>query len=102
MKKIALLGLLAASVATTPALAISRYNTSSYTCQQTQALVRRERAVILRYKADRSNMTLYDRFVADSDACDSGYYADRTYIPTKDRSDCPVNNCHPLSDYDEN
>jgi hypothetical protein len=100
MKKIVLLGLFAVSAMTTPALAISRYNSMSYTCQQAQALVGRERAVIFRYTG-RSNVPLYDRYVADRDSCNISEYAQRTYIPTKDSNSCPVNNCVPSSDYDE-
>jgi hypothetical protein len=101
MKKIILLGLLAASAAT-PALAISRYNSLSYTCAQAKALINRERAVIMRYPSQRvRNMTLYDRFVSDSDACDSGYYAYQDYLPTKDRPNCPVYTCRPSTDFDD-
>lgn len=101
MKKIVLLGLAVASTAATPALAINRYNALSYTCPQAQALILRERAVILRYPAERvRNMTLYDRFVADRDSCDIGFYAYRTYIPTKGDQSCPVYICRPSSDFD--
>ena len=100
MKKIVLLGLFAVSAMTTPALAISRYNSMSYTCQQAQALVGRERAVIFRYSG-RSNVPLYDRYVLDRNSCNPGEYAYRTYIPTKDSSGCPVNSCRPATDYDD-
>ncbi|MBB3453679.1 hypothetical protein FHT86_001935 [Rhizobium sp. BK313] len=101
MKKIILLGLLIASAAT-PALAISRYNSLSFTCAQAKAIINRERAVIMRYPSTRvRNMTLYDRFVTDSDACDPGFYAYQDYMPTKDRSDCPVYTCRPSTDFDD-
>jgi hypothetical protein len=100
MKKILLLGLLAVSAMTTPALAINRYNSMSYTCSQARALVGRERAVILRYTG-RNNLPIYDRFVSDSALCDTGFYADRTYIPTKDSNSCPVSNCVPSSNDDD-
>ncbi|MDL2407286.1 hypothetical protein PY650_16760 [Rhizobium calliandrae] len=100
MKKIVLLGLLITSAAT-PALAISRYNSMSFTCGQAKAIIDRERAVIMRHPSSRvRNMTLYDRFVSDSNACDSGYYAYQDYLPTKDRSDCPVYTCRPSTDFD--
>ncbi|MGO4440196.1 hypothetical protein [Rhizobium sp. RAF56] len=99
MEKIILLGLLAASAAATPALAISRYDTRSYTCPQTQALIDQQNAVILRYPAQRtSNMTLYDRYVSDSRSCASGFYASRTYIPTKGSSSCAVYTCRTTTD----
>jgi hypothetical protein len=100
MKKIIVLGLLIASGAT-PALAISRYNAMSYTCAQAKAIINRERAVIMRHPSARvRNMTLYDRFVSDSNACDPGYYAYQDYLPTKDRADCPVYTCRPSTDFD--
>jgi hypothetical protein len=100
MKKIIVLGLLIASAAT-PALAISRYNAMSYTCAQAKAIINRERAVIMRHPSARvRNMTLYDRFVSDSNACDPGYYAYQDYLPTKDRADCPVYTCRPSTDFD--
>jgi hypothetical protein len=101
MKKIMALGLLIASVAS-PALAISRYNSLNFTCGQAQATINRERAVIMRYPSSRvRNMTLYDRFVADSNSCDTGYYAYQDYLPTKDRPDCPVYICRPSTDFDD-
>jgi hypothetical protein len=102
MKKIIVLGLAATSAAATPALAINRYNAMSYSCPEAQALIQRERAVILRYPADRvKNMTLYDRFVSDRDSCDVGDYAYQSYIPTKDTASCPVYTCRPSTDFDD-
>ncbi|MDE1992573.1 MAG: hypothetical protein KGI75_08710 [Rhizobiaceae bacterium] len=101
MKRTILLGLAILS-ATTPALAISRYNSMTFTCAQARAIINRERAVIMRYPATRvRNMTLYDRFVSDGDACDVGFYAYQDYLPTKDRPDCPVYICRPTSDLDD-
>jgi hypothetical protein len=102
MKKIIALGMTVASVAATPVLAINRYNAMSYSCQQAQALIQREGAVILRYPADRvKNMTLYDRFVFDRDFCDVGDYAYRSYVPTKGTPSCPVYTCRPSTDFDD-
>lgn len=101
MKKIILLGLLIASAAT-PALAISRYNAMSFTCAEARAVINRERAVIMRYPSTRQrNMTLYDRYVSNSNACDVGHYAAQDYLPTKDRANCPVYTCKPTSDLDD-
>jgi len=101
MKKFILLGLLVTSAAT-PALAISRYNSMSMTCAEARAVINRERAVIMRYPARRTaNMTLYDRYVADSGACDMGFYAYQDYLPTKDRASCPVYICRPATDLDD-
>ncbi|MGY5803257.1 hypothetical protein [Rhizobium hainanense] len=101
MKKFILLGLLVTSAAT-PAFAISRYNSMSMTCAEARAVINRERAVIMRYPARRTpNMTLYDRYVADSGACDLGFYAYQDYLPTKDRASCPVYICRPSTDLDD-
>lgn len=101
MKKFILLSLLITSVAT-PALAISRYNSMSFTCAEARAVINRERAVIMRYPSTRPrNMTLYDRYVSDGNACDVGYYAAQDYMPTKDRANCPVYTCKPTSDLDD-
>ncbi|ASW06148.1 hypothetical protein PH562_15915 [Rhizobium sp. CNPSo 4062] len=101
MKNFILLGLLVTSAAT-PALAISRYNSMSMTCAEARAVINRERAVIMRYPARRTpNMTLYDRYVADSGACDMGFYAYQDYLPTKDRASCPVYICRPATDLDD-
>ncbi|MGO4565005.1 hypothetical protein AB4Z52_08035 [Rhizobium sp. 2YAF20] len=102
MRKSILLGLAIACAAVSQALAINRYNALSYTCPQAQALIQRERAVILRYPAERvRNMTLYDRFVSNSDSCDVGYYAYLSYIPTRGASVCPVYTCRPSTDFDD-
>ncbi|MBB6483389.1 hypothetical protein [Rhizobium lusitanum] len=101
MKKIVLLSLAIIS-ASTPALAISRYNSMSMTCAEARATINRERAVIMRYPAKRTpKMTLYDRYVADSRSCDVGFYADQDYLPTKDRASCPVYICRPATDFDD-
>jgi hypothetical protein len=101
MQKIILIAAMAA-FASTPALAINRYNSMSYTCSAAQALINRERAVIMRYPAPRTkNMTLYDRYVDDSRSCDIGYYAYQDYLPTKDMKSCPVYTCRSSSDLDD-
>lgn len=101
MKKIILLGLLAACVAT-PALAIGRYSALSYSCVGAQDLIARERAVIFRYPSERpKGMTLYDRYVLDSRSCNYGYYAYQSYMPTKDDPSCPVYICRPSTDFDD-
>ncbi len=101
MKNFILLSLLITSAAT-PALAISRYSSMSMTCAEARAIINRERAVIMRYPARRTpNMTLYDRYVADSGACDVGFYAYQDYLPTKDRASCPVYICRPTTDLDD-
>ncbi|WFR96461.1 hypothetical protein [Rhizobium tumorigenes] len=101
MRKIILLAVLAASMAT-PALAINRYNSMSYSCSAAQALIGRERAVIFRHPAERTkNLTLYDRYVSDRGACNFGEYAFEDTLPTKDTKNCPVYTCHSTSELDD-
>jgi hypothetical protein len=101
MRNIILLATAAASIAT-PALAINRYNSMSYTCAAAQALIVRERAVIFRHPAsDTKNITLYDRYVTDRRACNFNEYAFQDYLPTKDSKDCPVYTCHSTSELDD-
>lgn len=81
-----------------PALAISRYNSTTLTCDQVRQRVINERAVILRYPSTRvKGMTLYDRYVTRSAMCDPHEYAERAYVPARDTDRCPVLNCQ---DYD--
>lgn len=74
----------------------------AYSCSDAQALIRREHAVIFRHPAERTpNMTLYDRYVADSGACNLSEYAYQEYLPTKDAKICPVYTCHSASELDD-
>jgi hypothetical protein len=84
-----------------PALAISRYNSASLTCDGARQAIRSEGAVIMRYPSKRvDNMTLYDRYVRNSDYCDPNEYAERAYVPTSDSPQCPVLACEPKSNLD--
>ncbi|MDI7860985.1 hypothetical protein MRS76_03370 [Rhizobiaceae bacterium n13] len=77
-----------------PALAISRYNSLSISCQEAHRRIVNERAVILRYPSTRvRGMTLYDRYVINSSMCGNREIAQRSYIPTKDTPKCPVYSC---------
>lgn len=99
MKRIALAILMIA--AASPALAISRYNVPGMTCEAARQAIRSEGAVILRYPSTRvSKMTLYDRYVRNSDYCDDNEYAERAYVPTRDNPRCPVLACEPKSNLD--
>ena len=81
-----------------PAFAISRYNSTSLTCDQVRQRLVNEGAAILRYPSTRvKDMTLYDRYVTRNAMCDPHEYADRAYVPTRDTDRCPVLNCQ---DYD--
>jgi hypothetical protein len=100
MQKIILLAAMAAAFAT-PALAINRYNSMTYSCSSAQALINHEGAVIFRHPAPRvQNMTLYDRYVVDKGQCNATEYAFQDYLPTKDTKGCPVYTCHSDSELD--
>ncbi len=78
-----------------PAHAISRYNTTSMQCDEVQYKVRSEGAAILRYKSKRTNMTLYDRYVAHGGYCDIDEYAKIEVVPASDTNRCRVLKCMP-------
>ena len=80
--------------AASPALAISRYNTLSLTCEAARQKVINEGAAILRYPSTRGKgMTLYDRYVTRNEQCDAHEDAEASYVPTRDNARCPVLNC---------
>lgn len=92
MKHVLLAALLLAGAS--PAVAISRYQSPSLTCEQARDVIRREGAVILRYPSERvQNLTRYDRYVRNSGYCDSNEYADWTTVPTRDNPSCRVLAC---------
>src|SRR5262245_36282303 len=74
------------------AQAISRYNSTSMSCNKVKATVRREGAVILRWQG-RSGVPRYGRFVAHNGFCDSGMRAEWSYVPSSDRKSCAVYEC---------
>lgn len=85
---------IAAALLAQPALAISRYNSTSLTCDQVRQRVINEGAVILRYPSTRvKGMTLFDRYVTRNALCDPHEYAERAYVPTRDTNRCPVLSC---------
>ncbi|MDH4414416.1 MAG: hypothetical protein QE484_13985 [Rhizobium sp.] len=85
---------IAAILLAQPAFAISRYNSTTLTCDQVRQRVLNEGAVILRYPSTRvKGMTLYDRYVTRNAQCDPHEYAERAYVPTRDAARCPVLSC---------
>jgi hypothetical protein len=96
-----LLTIAAVLAAAIPAEAISRYNSDSLSCAETQARVSDEGAVILRYRSTRNpSLTLYDRYVADGRFCGFREYARLATVPTADRGACRVLVCKPV-EYDD-
>ncbi len=92
MKRTALLAL-CLSLLSVEAQAISRYNSTSMTCNQVKAAVRGEGAVILRWRSKNNGIQRYGRFVANGSFCASGLRAERSSVPSSDRKSCPVLEC---------
>jgi hypothetical protein len=76
------------------ALAISRRDISKLSCEQTQALVRSQGAVILRFRSPRNpSAVLYDRFVSDGRYCGSSEQLTRASASAADNAYCPLRKC---------
>jgi len=89
-----LLALLAAGLASTPASAISRYQTSAMECSQVRAVLRQEGAAILRWTSQRNRgLPLYGRYVSDGRFCEFGEIATFASVPTRDDRSCQVRKC---------
>ncbi|HTO30562.1 MAG TPA: hypothetical protein VL202_05205 [Pararhizobium sp.] len=86
-------------LAATPALAISRYNPLTMTCEKARATVHRQGAVIFRWTSPRG-LPIYDRFVRNNGYCDYNQYAEWKNIPTRDDRTCPVLNCQSIDNLD--
>lgn len=83
------------------ASAISRRDISSMSCEQTQALVRSEGAVILRFRSPRNpSAMLYDRYVSDDRYCGSSEQTTRASASTVDNIYCPLRKCVEIEIFD--
>ncbi len=92
------LATLAFGLAVSPALAISRHQARSLTCQKIQSIIRDEGASIMRYPSARNKtLVLYDRYVSSSRSCSTSEIAVPTSIPSRDSDHCPVLHCQPVS-----
>ncbi|HEY6631179.1 MAG TPA: hypothetical protein VIZ90_06990 [Rhizobiaceae bacterium] len=74
------------------AQAISRYNSTSMSCNEIKATVGRQGAVILRWRGN-SGVQRYGRFVANSTFCSASERAEISYVPSADRRSCAVPEC---------
>lgn len=94
--------LLLATLATAgEAAAISRYTSTTLTCEAARDKVLREGAVIFRHGSTRvPGMTLYDRFVRGARYCNSHEIPVRATVPTRDRDRCPMLVCRPYDPED--
>ncbi len=76
------------------AQAISRVETLSKSCAAIKEQVAREGAVILRHPSlTTPGITLYDRYVANPNACLQGEVTRRASVPTRDVEACRVYIC---------
>ena len=91
MKKILIMAAGLALLAS-EAQAISRYNSTSMSCERVKAVVRAEGAVILRWRGN-SGIQRYGRFVANGRFCSSSERAETSYVPSSDRKSCAVREC---------
>ena len=82
------------AITTGEALAISRYQTMSMSCDQVHAALRRDGAAILRWQSRRNpGLPLYGKYVSDSRFCELGEVIDFESVPTRDARSCPVYQC---------
>ena len=93
---------LAMIACTADAHAISRYNSTSMSCERIQATIQREGAAIMRYRSARNpSLPLYGRYVADRRYCTSEEIIEYVSIPASDTSRCPVRQCKIVDPEDE-
>lgn len=81
--------------------AISRYTSTSMSCERVKATIRQEGAAIMRYTSTRNpSLQLYGRFVSNGRYCSWGEAAMSTSIPASDTRSCPVRECQTV-DFDD-
>jgi hypothetical protein len=88
------LALVATAMLASPALAISRVETTGKSCAQVKSIVQSQGAAILRYHSKRSGQILYDRYVRNRHSCVLGEITKRATVPTADAAHCPVLKCY--------
>lgn len=76
-----------------PALAISRYNSMSYSCADLQAIVQQDGQAIFHYPSKMTGIGLYERLVSNKTTCSNSQMMHRMTIPTKDNPRCRVLTC---------
>ena len=79
-----------------PAHSINRYTIASMSCASVQSAVRNDGAAILRHASAKiPGMTLYDRYVRNSDFCNPHEAAETVFVAARDDSTCAVRICVP-------
>lgn len=88
---------LCASLACSPAYAISTYNPTKMTCEKLKATVKAQGAVTLRWTSTMTpGVPRYGRYVRDSSFCNiPSDWAVGTLVPSLDKKSCRVLICRP-------
>lgn len=84
---------LALAALASPALAVSRYDASAYTCDAVQAIVQKEGQAVFRYPSLRTGFGLYELLVRDTTVCGNYQTLKSMTIPTKNTRRCHVTAC---------
>ena len=83
------------------ALAITRLQTATASCDRVRSLLQSEGAAILRWRSDRRpDLPRYGRFVSSSRFCMAGEGAFAAFVPTADDTSCQVYECRKI-DFDD-
>jgi hypothetical protein len=68
------------------AYAISRYTSTSMSCDQVQAAIAQDGAALMQHQSTRvPGLSLYDRYVSDRRFCPSHQVTETTYVPSAGR-----------------
>ena len=76
--------------------AISRYISTSMTCQKVQATISEQGTVILQHKSARTGVLLYDRYASDGRFCSGREATVYASVPTRDQKSCRVYRCEAI------
>jgi len=88
----------ATSAATRHDVSKTRYDVSTMSCAQIDAILSAEGSAILAYRSKRDpSLTLYDRFVVDARFCRMGDYTRRARVRAAEGAVCPVRVCREYS-----
>ncbi|MGO4831915.1 hypothetical protein AB4144_06395 [Rhizobiaceae sp. 2RAB30] len=85
---------LAFSLLSFDAQAISRYSPQNMACGRVKEILSTEGAVILTWRSKR-DLPLYDRFVTHAGWCENTEITKATVVPTNDSAFCLVLRCIP-------
>ncbi|MER2534924.1 MAG: hypothetical protein ABTQ31_07130 [Rhizobiaceae bacterium] len=84
----------ALALAVSPAAAAQRYDISTMSCAEVQAVIDRDGEAILGSPSKSIlGLSRYDRYVRDRKFCATGEVLRRTGVATSDQKFCPVNKC---------